>query len=102
MDQNIIIYLACICFIFLLGRIFIVPIKTIFKLIVNSALGGVLIYIINLIGGTYGFHIGLNLVTSICIGILGIPGAILLVALKLFIRLITYIHTTLAIFNILL
>ena len=87
MDQNVIIYLACICFIFLLGKIFIVPIKTVLKLAINSILGGVLIYIINLIGGTFGFHIGLNLITSICIGILGIPGAILLVVLKLFIRL---------------
>lgn len=87
-DQNIIIYLACICFIFLLGRIFIVPLKTILKLIINSILGGALIYIINIIGGAYGFHIGLNIVTAICIGILGTPGAILLVALKLFIRLI--------------
>lgn len=88
MNQNIIIYVACICFIFLLGRFFIVPIKTILKLIINSIFGGVLIYIINIIGGTYGFHIGLNLVTAICIGILGVPGSILLVALKLFIRLI--------------
>ena len=87
MDQNVIIYLACICFIFLLGKIFIVPIKTVLKLAINSILGGILIYIINLIGGTFGFHIGLNLITSICIGILGIPGAILLVVLKLFIRL---------------
>ena len=87
MDQNVIIYLACICFIFLLGKIFIVPIKTVLKLAINSILGGILIYIINLIGGTFGFHIGLNMITSICIGILGIPGAILLVVLKLFIRL---------------
>ena len=82
MDQNIIIFLVCICFIFLLGRLFIVPIKTILKLVLNSVLGGVLIYIINLIGGAYGFHIGLNFVTAICVGLLGIPGAILLVVLK--------------------
>lgn len=99
MNQNIIIYLACICFIFLLGRIFIVPIKTILKLITNSILGGVLIYIINIIGGAYGFHIGINLVTAICIGILGVPGAILLVALKLFIRINDYTSVPLAIFD---
>ncbi len=90
MNQNIVIYLACICFIFILGRFFIIPIKTILKLSINSILGGVLIYMINLIGGTFGFHIGLNIVTSICIGILGIPGAVLLVVLKMFIRLAIY------------
>ena len=84
MEKNIIIYLACICFLFVIGRIFILPIKTILKLVVNSILGGVLIYIINLIGGIYNFHIGLNFVTAIGIGLLGIPGAILLIVLKLF------------------
>lgn len=87
MSQNIIIYLACICFLFLIGRIFIVPIKTILKLVINSLIGGVLIYIINLIGSVYEFHIGLNYITSICIGVLGIPGTILLIVLKFFIRL---------------
>ena len=87
MDQNIIIYLACVCLIFLLGKIFIVPIKTILKLLVNSILGGLLIYVINIIGAAYGFHVGLNIITSICVGILGLPGAVLLVVLRLFVRL---------------
>ena len=83
MEKNIIIYLACICFLFLIGRIFILPIKTILKLVINSVLGGLLIYIINIVGSIYNFHIGLNFVTAIGIGLLGIPGAILLVVLKL-------------------
>lgn len=85
MDQNIITFLACICFIFLIGRIFILPIKKILKLVLNSILGGVLIYVINLVGTSFGFHIGLNLFTSITIGILGIPGAVVLILIKLLI-----------------
>jgi len=73
LDQNVLTFLACICFLFLVGKIFIVPIKTVLKLILNSILGGFLIIVINIIGGVYGFHIGLNLVTAICIGLLGIP-----------------------------
>jgi inhibitor of the pro-sigma K processing machinery len=72
MDTNIITFLACICFIFIFGRIFILPLKKILKLILNSILGGVFIYIINLIGATFGFHIGLNLFTSILIRIIRI------------------------------
>ena len=83
MEQNIITFLACICLIFLVGRIFILPIKTILKLIINSILGGGLIFIINIIGSMYDFHIGLNYITSICVGILGIPGAIFLTVLKI-------------------
>lgn len=69
MDTNMITYLACICFIFIFGRIFILPLKKILKLIFNSFLGGVCIYIINLIGANFGFHIGLNFFTSILIRI---------------------------------
>ena len=84
MDFNsIIAYIACIFFLFIFGRLFIVPIKTICKLIINSVLGGISIFIINLIGGYFGFHIGLNLITSIFIGILGIPGVIVIIIIKL-------------------
>lgn len=83
MNINILVFITCICLIFILGKAFIVPIKWILKLVFNSILGGVLIWIINLIGGTWGFHIGLNVYTSIWVGILGIPGAVFLVILKL-------------------
>lgn len=71
--NTVIIYLACIFFLFLFGKIFILPIKTILKIIGNSVLGGVLIFIINLIGNILGFHIGLNIITSVIVGILGLP-----------------------------
>jgi inhibitor of the pro-sigma K processing machinery len=83
--ENIIIFLACICFLFILGRIFIIPIKWICKLIFNFILGAVLIYAINLVGSIWGFHIGLNFFTAIIVGILGIPGAIFLIVISLLI-----------------
>lgn len=67
MDINIITYLACICFIFIFGRIFIVPLRRILKLVLNSILGGIVIYIINLVGANFGFHIGINFFTSILV-----------------------------------
>lgn len=85
MEINIITYLACICFLFIFGRVFIVPIKKVLKLVINSILGGVAIFFINLIGGIWEFHIGLNIFTSILVGLLGLPGAVCLVILKLLI-----------------
>jgi len=82
-DGTILAYLAGIIIIFLLGRLFIIPLKLIFKLILNSILGGVLIFIINLVGEMWNFHIGLNLVTAIFVGILGIPGSVVLILAKL-------------------
>ena len=65
MGINIITYLACICLVFIVGRIFILPLK----LILNSILGGIGIFVINLIGNGFGFHIGLNFFTSILVRI---------------------------------
>lgn len=84
--NTIITFLGCIIFIFIFGKIFIWPLKNILKLIFNSILGGGLIYIINLIGINFDFHIGLNVITSIIVGLLGLPGAMLLVILKIILR----------------
>lgn len=85
MNINILIFISCICLFLIIGKIFIVPIKWILKLIFNSILGGILIYIINFVGANWGFHIGLNFYTSILIGILGIPGVVFLILIKLLI-----------------
>jgi len=66
-DINALIIISCICMLFVIGRIFIVPLKWILKLAFNSVIGGVLIWIINLIGGAWGFHIGLNFYTSLLV-----------------------------------
>jgi inhibitor of the pro-sigma K processing machinery len=79
------IYVACIIGIIIIGKIFIVPIKIICKLIINSILGVILLYIINLVGSMWGLHIGINVITALIVGILGIPGAILLTILKILI-----------------
>ena len=84
MDNNILItFVVCIIAIFILGKIFAWPLKGIVKLIGNSIIGGVIIFIINLIGANFNFHVGLNIGTALVVGIL-IPGAVLLIILTLF------------------
>ncbi|MDR0979168.1 MAG: pro-sigmaK processing inhibitor BofA family protein [Lachnospiraceae bacterium] len=86
MDTNVIItFLACVIVLVIFGKILVLPLKTMLKIIFNSVLGAALIYIINLIGASFSFHIGLNIITAIVIGILGLPGAVLLVFLKIII-----------------
>ena len=60
------------------------PVKKIFKLVINTGLGALAIFIINTIGTSFGFHIGLNIINALIVGILGIPGAVLLILLKIF------------------
>lgn len=83
--KMLLIYVACIIGIMIIGRIFIIPIKIIIKLIINSILGAILLYLINLVGTVWGIHIGINFVTAIIVGLLGIPGAILLTILTILI-----------------
>ena len=81
----ILIFIACIAILVVFGKSFAWPIKLITKLIINSALGALLIFIINLVGTSFNFHIGLNVINSIIVGILGIPGAVLLILIKIFV-----------------
>lgn len=86
MDLNtIIVYLACLVVIIIIGKIFYVPLKHIIKLLINSILGGLLIYIVNVVGASFNFHIGLNSVTAVFVGVLGVPGVVVLVLVKLLI-----------------
>ena len=71
--NTIIVYVGCIVFLFLIGKFFILPLKSIAKFIGNSILGGILIFIVNAIGSFFSFHIGLNIGTALITGILGIP-----------------------------
>lgn len=85
MDVNIIITVAiCIIFLLIFGKIFLLPVKKIFKLVINTGLGALAIFVINTIGTSFGFHIGLNIINALIVGILGIPGAALLILLKIF------------------
>ena len=85
MDNNILItFVVCIIAIFILRKIFAWPLKGIIKLIGNSIIGGIIIFLINIVGANFNFPIGLNIVTALVVGILGIPGAVLLIILTLF------------------
>ena len=82
--KMLLIFVSCIIGIFIIGKMFIVPLKIIFKFILNSVLGAIIIWIINLIGAIWSFHIGINIYTVLTVGILGIPGAILLILINIF------------------
>ena len=81
--SNVFVIIGAIVFLAVIGKVFSIPLKSILKLIGNSVLGGILIFVINLVGSAFNFHIGLNVGTSLLVGILGVPGAILLIILKL-------------------
>lgn len=67
--------------IFLLGKALLIPLKMMLRLVANSLLGAVLILVINYIGMNFGIMIPINVVNSVTVGVLGVPGVILLLLL---------------------
>ena len=76
-------YVGAIILIFIFGRIFLWPLKMILKLALNSVIGGVLIFVFNLIGASFNIMIPLNMLNAVIVGILGLPGAVLLLIFKI-------------------
>ncbi len=57
------------------------PIKKLIKLVLNGLIGGVTLWIVNLIGSSVGLFVPLNPLTALIAGILGFPGVILLIVI---------------------
>lgn len=77
-------FLLAIIFLFLVVKIFSWPIKMLFKLLANAVLGVILLVIVNYIGASFDFAIGINWITALIAGFFGVPGVIFLVIFKLF------------------
>lgn len=70
---------------YVVGYMFLVPLKILMRLVINSVAGAVAILAINWIGAFWGFHISLNILSAVIVGILGVPGAVFLTGYSYFI-----------------
>lgn len=78
-------YIFGIILIYLIGRIFFMPIKLVLRLIYNGLIGGAMLWVVNFIGAYIGFSIAINPITALVAGFLGMPGVIILILFKVFI-----------------
>ncbi len=69
-------YAAGLFLVYILGKLLIVPLKWTGKMLLSSLLGGVLIILLNAVGGNFGVFLPLNILTAAITGILGLPGAV--------------------------
>ena len=76
-------YVLCIGLVLFLCLIFLKPIKSFLLFGVQSLFGGVGLYIVNYALGLVGISVGVNIATASVCGVLGIPGMILLILLKI-------------------
>lgn len=78
-------YAVGIILLYIIGKSVSAPLKFFGKLVFNLIVGSVILIFINYLGGYINFHIGLNVVTALIVGFLGIPGVVLVIILtKLF------------------
>lgn len=60
------------------------PMKLVTKLLLNTAVGYVVLFIFDFFAEFFEISVGLNLVNAVIVGFLGIPGILLLVLLEVF------------------
>lgn len=58
------------------------PFRKIMKLVINIALGLVMIWLVNTFGSGLGIEIPFNVITALVSGLLGVPGVICLIVLN--------------------
>jgi inhibitor of the pro-sigma K processing machinery len=69
--------------IFIIAQIITKPIKLVWKLVINSIIGLVLLMLTNYIGAYFNFSLPLNILAVLISGFLGIPGILLLICFQL-------------------
>ena len=80
---NTVLLLAlAVIVVIVLVRIISAPIKLIFKLLINTAIGFGILFLINLVGQNFGFQLEMNLLHALIVGIFGIPGVVVLILLQ--------------------
>lgn len=85
MLYNIIYAIIGIFLLWLIIKLFSKPIKWIFKLLLNTLLGFVLLFVFNYLGQFVGLSVTVGWLSALVTGVLGIPGIILLLLVENFI-----------------
>ncbi|MDD4321229.1 MAG: pro-sigmaK processing inhibitor BofA family protein [Acidaminococcaceae bacterium] len=45
----------------------------------NGVIGGIMLWLLNLVGGIFAFHIPINIISALIAGFFGIPGVVVIV-----------------------
>ncbi len=79
----IIAALFLLIILYIVAQVFIKPVKLLWKLAINSAVGLVLLLLVNYLGAFFDFSLPVNIISVLIAGFLGIPGVLLLICLQL-------------------
>lgn len=82
LSQKLIVGLLAVFLLAALFRIFKAPLRLALKLLLNTFLGFLALYLVGLTAPWTGITLGLNLWNALIIGILGLPGFVLLLLVQ--------------------
>ena len=77
-------YLLGILIIFVAAKIFFAPLKIMLRFLLNSVIGIGVLFVINILSPILNIYIGINAVSALVTGVLGVPGLCLLMLLQVF------------------
>lgn len=87
MSYGLIAFVGVLLLLFILFKLFGWSIKLFFRMLINALIGAVILIVFNFVFADIFnlevFKIGINWITAIVTGVLGVPGVILLLILKL-------------------
>ena len=78
MPETLIMFGIGILMVWAVWKIFAWPIKILFKLVINAVMGAAVLLVINIIGSAVGFTLPINALTALIVGLLGVPGVVLI------------------------
>ena len=70
--------------VYILGMLLVLPMKLIVRLVINGIVGAIALIVFNMFGNYIGITIGVNPITALIAGFLGIPGVLLMIFVKVF------------------
>ncbi len=85
MEGNV-LFIAAAIILSILGIILIVPGRYIWKFFYSAVMGCASLFVLNFLCAPLGLALGINPVTGLWCGFLGVPGAAALIALKYIVR----------------
>ena len=82
LNQKIIAALLAGFFIIALLRVFSAPVRVALRLLMNTLLGFLALWAVHLTAGITGIALGLNLWNAMVVGVMGVPGFLLLLLVQ--------------------
>ena len=77
--MDYLVFIGAAVAVFIILKILAWPIKKIIKMLINILIGGLLLVLVNYVGAYFNFALAINWISALTVGILGIPGLIILI-----------------------